>query len=391
MGKTLFKRDEEFFASAGAADTAREIAAQPSVWRKMADMLAQRQIEISEFMGRVLSVHGLRVIFTGAGSSAFLGESMQMMLAAETNLRMEAIHTTDIVATSDCTLRDVPTLLVSYSRSGESPESIGALKCAASRVKRLFNLVLVCKKDSSVADYASSASDTLVLNMPPEACDQGFAMTSSVSSMALATWLAFGCEKMAGRMAAIRALADAVESDMDSLDDAARRIATWEFDRMACLGSGELRGLGREAAVKMLELTAGQVNAVWDAPMSFRHGPKSMVNDGTITVHFMSERPAARRYEDDFLVEVIRQKKGNRIVSVRSSHSGGIPEVDADVVYNAPSEVDPVAASHIGGLVFAQLMALEKSIALGIATDNPFAGGEVNRVVQGVKIYPEYF
>jgi tagatose-6-phosphate ketose/aldose isomerase len=288
-------------------------------------------------------------------------------------------------------LRDIPTLMVSYSRSGESPESVGALQCAASRIKKLFNLVLVCKENSSVADYASKTSDTLVLNMPPEACDLGFAMTSSVSSMALGTWLAFGHEGLAERISAIHALADGVEAEMGLLDDVARSVSCWAFDRAAYLGSGELRGLGREAAVKMLELTAGEVNAAWDAPTGFRHGPKSMVNDGAVTVHFMSERKSTRRYDDDLISEMIRQKKGNRIIAVRSSSSGKHSEVDADAVYNVPRGVNPIIASYIYGLVFAQLMALEKSLALGNSTDNPCAGGEVNRVVQGVKIYPENF
>jgi tagatose-6-phosphate ketose/aldose isomerase len=176
---------------------------------------------------------------------------------------------------------------------------------------------------------------------------------------------------------------------MDLLDDVARNVSCWVFDRAAYLGSGELRGLGREGAVKMLELTAGEVNAAWDAPMSFRHGPKSMINNGAVTVHLMSERKSTRRYEDDLLSEMIGQKKGNKIIAVRSSLSGGHPGVDADVVYNAPRGVNPVVASYIYGLVFIQLMALEKSLALGNTTDDPCAGGEINRVVQGVKIYPE--
>ncbi|MDR1508317.1 MAG: SIS domain-containing protein [Synergistaceae bacterium] len=388
MGDTLFKRDEDYFIKAGAIDTAREIAHQPFVWRKMADVLAARQGEISEFMGRVLSVHGLSVIFTGAGSSAFIGESMQMLLSAETGLRMEALHTTDIVATPDCTLRDVPTLMVSYSRSGESPESVGALEYAASRIKKLFNLVIVCKEDSNVANYASKTSDTLVLTMPPETCDLGFAMTSSVSSMALGTWCAFGGRDMSGRISGIGSLASSLESEMDSLADMAGNAAGWEFDRAAYLGSGELRGLGREAAVKMLELTSGYVNAAWNSPMGFRHGPKSMVNDRAVTVHFMSERADTRRYDDDLLREMIMQKKGNRIITVRSSKSGGQSGVDLDVVYETPKDVNPLMASYIKGLVFAQLMAFEKSIALGRNTDNPCESGEVNRVVRGVEIYP---
>ena len=335
-----------------------------------------------------MSVHGLRIVFSGAGSSAFLGESVQQLLFAETDKCVEAIHTTDIVATPECTLKDVPTLLVSYSRSGESPESVCALDYAAAKIKNLFNLVFVCKKNSSVADRASKMPDTLVLNMPPETCDLGFAMTSSVSSMALGTWLAFGGDRMKEREEAVLSLADSTEKELNALDDQAREICGWDFDRIAYLGSGELRGLGREGAVKMLELTAGRVNAVWDAPMSFRHGPKSVVNDNTVTVHLLSERRGTRRYDDGLLEEMIRQKKGNRIISVRSNSSRKTNGADIDVCYSVPEGVDPVMASYIKGLVFVQLLALEKSLFLGSKTDDPCAGGEVNRVVRGVAIYP---
>lgn len=388
MGKPLLNRTEEFFDSAGAGNTAREIARQPDVWRKMAADLDLKRGEITEFMTRAMSVHGLRIVFSGAGSSAFLGESVQQLLFAETDKRVEAIHTTDIVATPECTLKDVPTLLVSYSRSGESPESVCALDYAAAKIKNLFNLVFVCKKNSSVADRASKMPDTLVLNMPPEACDLGFAMTSSVSSMALGTWLAFGGDRMKEREEAVLSLADSTEKELNALDDQAREICGWDFDRIAYLGSGELRGLGREGAVKMLELTAGRVNAVWDAPMSFRHGPKSVVNDNTVTVHLLSERRGTRRYDDGLLEEMIRQKKGNRIISVRSNSSQKTNGADIDVCYSVPEGVDPVMASYIKGLVFVQLLALEKSLFLGSKTDDPCAGGEVNRVVRGVAIYP---
>jgi tagatose-6-phosphate ketose/aldose isomerase len=227
-----------------------------------------------------------------------------------------------------------------------------------------------------------------MLCMPPEACDLGFAMTSSVSSMALGTWLAFGGDRTKERVDAILSLADSVEKELDSMDEPAREMCGWEFDRIAYLGSGELRGLGREGAVKMLELTAGRVNAVWDAPMSFRHGPKSVINDNAVTVHLMSERRGTRRYDDGLLEEMIRQKKGNRIISVRSNSSPKTNGVDIDVHYSVPEGVDPVMSSYINGLVLVQLLAFEKSLSLGNKTDDPCAGGEVNRVVQGVAIYP---
>jgi len=185
---------------AGAGNTAREIAGQPDVWRKLADYLETRRSDIVDFMDKMYNIRGLRTVFTGAGSSAFIGESMQMLLAGELGLRCVAIHTTDIVVTPASTFPDpdTPTLLVSYSRSGESPESLGALQYATKCINDLYNIVFVCKKDSSVSKYANDAAGTLVLDMPPESCDLGFAMTSSISCMALATWCVFGYRVVKG-------------------------------------------------------------------------------------------------------------------------------------------------------------------------------------------------
>ena len=47
----------------------------------------------------------------------------------------------------------------------------------------------------------------------------------------------------------------------------------------------------------------------------------------------------------------------------------------------------PDAALALAAVVLAQLMALRFSMALGLTADNPFPSGEVNRVVQGVRIH----
>jgi len=386
MNEKILNRQAEFFDIRHAGNTAREIAQQPGMWRKLANILETQRNEISNFMNKVEKVHGLRIVFTGAGSSAFIGESMQMLLSGESGLRCEAVHTTDIVASPDSTLPDTPTLLVSYSRSGESPESIGTLRYAAKRVSKLFNIVFVCKEDSTVAKYASEAGDTLLLNMPPESCDQGFAMTSSVSCMALATWCVFGYRQLDAKLEYIRRLSDIAETEIDKMDESAQHISSWDFDRIVYLGSGALRGLAREAAIKMLELSAGDVNSGWDTPTGFRHGPKSVINASTVTVHLLSNIPHTRRYDDCLLDEVLRQRGENRVVTVSPVSKDAAPS-DFNVIYALNEDMRGEIFTYIMDLLFVQLLALEKSIRLGKPTDNPAPGGEVNRVVKGIEIY----
>ena len=386
MENKYLNRDAKYFAEKNATDTACEIANQPATWRKLADYLEANKEEITSFMARIGDIPNLRIMLTGAGSSAFIGESMSMLLANELGLASEAVHSTDIVAAPKATLLNVPTALISYSRSGESPESVGVLQYAGKRIDELFNIVFVCKDNSSVANTAKGLSDTLVLNMPPESCDLGFAMTASVSCMALATWCVFDYKNLSEKIAKIRQIADIAESEMDRLDQAALEIAQWTFDRIIYIGSGTLKGLAHEASIKMMELTAGVVHSGWDAPTGFRHGPKSVINDTTVTVHLLSTEQFTRRYDDCLAREVMGERKGNKVICVSPSFEE-CRGADAEVLYPDNGVACGEIYSYIMGLIFVQLLAMEKAIIQGNNVDSPSAGGEVNRVVKGVEVY----
>lgn len=388
MEKTL-GRPAGFFEAQGAGNTAREILQQPDMWRKLAGILLGAKAEIATFMEKLMAVKGLRIVFTGAGSSAFIGESLQGILARELGVRSETVHTTDIVSAPDCVLFNVPTLLISFSRSGESPESVGALQYANARIDELYNIVVVCKPDSSLANYASSISDTLVLNMPPETSDLGFAMTSSVSSMALAAWSIFDWKNLAERCRQMELLAQSAEAELAPMDALARTVAGWAYDRVVFLGSGGLKGLARESAVKSLELTDGIVNAGYDTAAGFRHGPKTAVTDSMLTVHFLSADSFTRQYDVDLLREMAAEKQKNLLVAVGSGGAAECPQgVDGVCSYELCGEAAFAdMTAYIKSLLFAQLLSLEKSLECGITTDTPCAGGTVNRVVQGVVVY----
>ena len=384
----VFERDAAWFEARKAGATVKEVLQQPALWDCLADTLDAREKEITSFMSRVLAVPGLRIVFTGAGSSAFIGESLQKMLMRDSGLHSEAVHTTEIVAAPDITLYDVPTLLVSFARSGDSPESVATLKYARKKVKELYNLVVVCNERSALADYASEEDGTLVLNMPQEACDIGFAMTSSVSCMVLGTWCAFGYKTLRVHTAYLRALAESVRSEMPALDKTARAVAANPYRRVVYLGTGALYGLAREGAVKSLELTNGYVNATFDTPTGFRHGPKTVLDDETLSVHFLSPDAFTQRYDLDVAEELIHEKKKNIVaVVVSKADAAKVEGADYLATYDEPAGGSRELCAYIKSLLFAQLLSVEKSLERGVTTDSPCPKGEVNRVVRGVVIY----
>jgi tagatose-6-phosphate ketose/aldose isomerase len=170
-------------------------------------------------------------------------------------------------------------------------------------------------------------------------------------------------------------------------DDAlplARALAAARYERVIFLGANALKGLAREAALKLLELTDGRVAALADTPLGFRHGPKTIVNARTLVVLFVSGDAYARRYDLDLLGELRRDGVAARVVALAAD-----PAALAAGDFLVPGSAN---ATDLGlcfaYVAFAQCLALLQSLSLGITPDNPNPSGTVNRVVRGVSIYP---
>ncbi|HBN54643.1 MAG TPA: tagatose-6-phosphate ketose isomerase, partial [Stenotrophomonas sp.] len=159
-------------------------------------------------------------------------------------------------------------------------------------------------------------------------------------------------------------------------------LAAQPFDRVIYLASGPLEALAREAALKVLELTAGRVLAMANTPLGFRHGPKSTLDARTLVVMVRSAQPLARRYEQDLLEELRGDGVAGRVLSIGPHSDIGIGD---DFTLQVPALPDAWLAP--AWLPFAQLYALRRSAALGLTPDNPFPDGTVNRVVKGVTIH----
>ena len=165
-------------------------------------------------------------------------------------------------------------------------------------------------------------------------------------------------------------------------------VDEYNFERIVYLGSNTLKGTSQESALKMLELTAGRVVTMYDTPMGFRHGPKSIVDDTTLTVVYLSDEAYTRQYEVDLLKEMSGQRKGNKIVVVMSSADEAVSALaDYTVVYDMKEENENILLG-LDYILFAQTLAVLKSLSLDITPDNPCPTGEVNRVVKGVTLYP---
>lgn len=388
----MFNLAEQDLEKLGAVHTASEIHQQPHVWRKMLTTLAEKKDTHQRFIQQLKEKHAhVRVIFTGAGTSAFAGDTLTPELnqsTTESTFTFESIATTDIVSNPYAYLKaHVPTVLVSFARSGNSPESVAAVNVAESIIDDFYQVVITCNSEGQLAVNTKGDDKSLLILTPPEAHDKSFAMTSSFTTMMVTAYSLFSETETE---AVIEQSIKQAEQLLDVVGDDVDVVLEQSYERMVFLGSGLLGQLAHEGALKVLELTAGKVAATYETSLGFRHGPKSILNEQSLVVMFMSQDSYTRQYDRDLLNELATDNSGIKIAVVDYQDDDWVSE-RADFVIHLDVEKGPEVNDFslaLAYIIFPQVLAMKNSLKLSITPDNPSPSGLVNRVVQGVTIYP---
>jgi len=380
---TYLQLDEATLTRSGAVWTAREIVQQPASWLRTQDLIREHAESIAGFLTPLLARTDLRIILTGAGSSAFIGECLAPLLLHQLGRRVEAIATTDLLSGPMQYLqRDVPTLLVSFGRSGSSPESVAVVDLAERLLGECHQLVFTCNEQGTLYRRCRERARSLAILLPPETHDQSFAMTSSFTAMMLAASLVFcGSES-----AHVEQLARATTDLIAEHNAAMRTLAAENYSRVVYLGSNGFKALAREAALKLLELTDGKVVAAFDSPLGFRHGPKTIVTRDTLVFVFVSNDPYTRRYDLDLVRELRSDGLAGRIIAIAAQPADVATQADSVRVAHLATAGD--GELYYPYIVCGQLYAFHRALALGNTPDQPSQTGTVTRVVHGVTIHP---
>lgn len=386
----MFNIDKKIWEEKKGFWTAKEILQQPNTWEKTLRQIKESYNEINEFIKPIIKSDNYEIVFTGAGTSEFVGNSIFSYLNKTNDYHCRSYATTDILATPENYLSETkPTLLVSFGRSGNSPESVATVEVANVVCKKICHLFITCNNKGDLAEFAKNNENCLAVNLTSETHDKSFAMTSSFSNMYLAAVLIFSLDKLDNLDQSVSTV---VKNARNLLDIDYQKIvdivAKYDFKRIVYLGSNSQKGVAQESSLKMLELTAGRVVTMYDTPLGFRHGPKSIINDETLIVIYVSDDSYTRKYELDIIKEMSKQRKGDKILAITTTFDSEI-EALVDFYYSFDNNLllDNVF-SGLEYIVVAQIISLFKSLSLDITPDNPCPTGEVNRVVTGVTIYP---
>ena len=368
-------------------NTWKEIQQQPAMWRATYDIVCSRKAEIEAFVKKYVA-EGYEIILTGAGTSAYIGDALQWVLSDTLLKGAKAVATTDIITEAEALFnKDSKVLLVSFARSGNSPESVGAINLVNKTAGQAAHIYITCNANGEMAKMANGSDNTLLVLLPPQTNDLSLAMTSSYSSMYLACAMIANIEHIEEHKAQIEAVAAATAEALPKYTEAIKAMAERDFNRAVFLGSGELMGVAEESRLKLQELTDGTVMCAFDSFLGFRHGPKAVINKDTLLVYLLSENPATQRYEYD----LIRQIKANNDITGYVAVSQSEPTVgaeyfDLNVVIGVPAEVKRCYKS-VSYIFVAQLLGFYKALDLKRSPDNPSVSGNISRVVEGVTIY----
>lgn len=385
----IFHNSDEYLKKLGALHTTREIQQQPKVWKEIATSHQEKLQEWKGFLEEIFAKHNhVRIIFTGAGTSAYIGEVLVPVLNGkkQSGVRFEAIATTDIVSNPTAYLtKEEPTILVSFARSGNSPESVGTVEVAEKIVRNLYHVIITCNKDGKLAQRSINDPNSLLILLTDKVNDRSFAMTSSFSSMVLAAYQLFADDFSLSKLEYICEQGYNLLAIIDEVTD---EVLEFDFDRIVYLGSGTLGKYSREAALKMLELTSGFVATLYETSLGFRHGPKTFLTEKTLVVFFISKDSYTKQYDLDMLKEI--HESPSQIQTVVLSEQDEYAEYARWTVPVNTGAEDIENDFYLGLLytLFAQTLALKKSLRLQLTPDNPVQDGSVNRVVKGVVIYP---
>jgi len=391
--RMLLDLPEQEKSDRGLLHTPHEIGQQPATWRDTWQRCVERQSEITDALRRAGIGRGNTssptVYLVGAGTSDYIGRALAPLLRRQWGCDVWPIPSTTLLTEFEEFHRPGREYLwISFSRSGDSPEGVALLERALDRSREIQHLVITCNQQGAMAQLcARHAERALALVLGDAVNDRALAMTSSFTNMLLAGQCVGHLEEFAEFGKVVARLADIGEQFLPPAAEVAGTVTLLGCTRACFVGSGALRAVAEESALKVVELSAGKVVTMAESPLGLRHGPMSSVDGQTLFVGFLSSDARRRGYELDLLREIDRKRLG-RVRAVVTTP--GNDDVSSLADYSLSLQCPPDFPDYyrpVLDVMFGQLIGLFASMRCGLKPDQPSPNGAITRVVQPIKLY----
>jgi len=382
---SILNFDENFLKEKGAFHTAAEIESQPDLWPSVYRGVKEESRELKKFLDAALA-ESAKIILAGAGTSAYIGLSLHSLFTRKLGKQALAIPTTDLVTHPANYFSGNDTLmLISFARSGNSPESLAAVELADRLCRKVFHLVVTCDRKGNLA-MMNTHNPLYVHVLPPESNDQSLAMTGSYSGMLLSGLLFASLSEISSFEKRVQRLHLYGNTIISKYSQSLRQIADMPFKRAVFLGSGPFFGTATESSLKLQELTDGRIICKNESFLGLRHGPKAVIDNETLLFYIFSGDPYVVNYERDLANSM--NKGNNPLITIGLSEKP-VPGCSTDAFIGlSDSEIlgdDELLT--VCNILPGQLLGFYKSLGMGLKPDNPSVNGSISRVVENVKIY----
>ncbi len=386
MENEILGIEKKYLATLEAPNTASEIVGQPELWEKTWRKLLSNRESIIDFIMPLYKNEDLQIIITGAGTSAFIGEVLEGPFLKFTKHLTRAVPTTNLVTHPELYFHKTkPTLLISFARSGNSPESSKAVILAKHYCTNVYNLIITCNQEGKLVQVINEEQDFIFV-LPPEADDKSLAMTGSFTSMLLTGLLISRIYEITELELEVKTLIEFGKNIIKNYHKKLRELSNLDFNRAVFLGSGLFIGIARESHLKLQELTNGRIICKHDSFLGFRHGPKAVIDSKTLIVYIISNNTYSQKYELDLVEAVNKSSRGIYSIAILENDIS-VLDVDQKIVMSKNGTNISEEFLTVVSILPAQILGFYKSLALGLSPDNPSKDGNITRVVQGVKLY----
>jgi tagatose-6-phosphate ketose/aldose isomerase len=388
---TLLGLSAQAKAAQGLEYTPREIAQQPGTWIATFDLLQKRRANLIEFLadaGVTGKPEGRPTVFLiGAGTSDYIGRSVHHLLQTQWQCEVIPIASTSLLTDfAESVLEDKRYLWVSFSRSGDSPEGVAVLERALAEHPRIAHILVTCNNAGRMSRDVRGRGNCFSIVLDDATNDRGLAMTSSFTNMVLAGQILAHARTPEVYEPILRSLAGAAERLLPRAGELASDLAQSGFQRACFVGTCALAGAALECSLKLLELTAGQVQTISQSTLALRHGPMAALNADTLFVCLVSSQRQRRQYDVDLLREVGSKDLASARVAI-ATEPDGLRGSAEHVLSPGSADSVPDLYRPVLDVIFGQLLGLFASIRCGLKPDAPSPTGAISRVVQNVDIH----
>ncbi len=226
----------------------REIASQPSCWRRAAALASE--------LGPLLQSPGERVAFVGCGTSWFVAQVLA-------SWRESAGYGESDAGTASELLDRPYDRVVAITRSGTTTEIVDLLRRLSGRIR---TAVVLGDLDTPAAGVADRVIDLSFAD------EQSVVQTRFATSALALFRAAYGADVSALAEDAERAVSEELEPGLA------------EAEQVSFLGRGWTVGLAHEAALKFRETSSSWAESY--PAMDYRHGPVSIAGPGRVVWMF---------------------------------------------------------------------------------------------------------